>query len=77
MNDYFKSKRAMYIFALIRMDGLNRADTLGISDEMCRNKRKALTWYTRIKNIVEKKHDQDTNNAIEVLDRLYKNMIDY
>lgn len=77
MNDYFKSKRAMYIFALTRMDGPNRAGTLGISDEMYRNKRKALTWYTRIKNTVERKHDQDTIDAMKVLDRLYKNMTDY
>lgn len=77
MNEYFKSKRAMYIFALTRMDGPNRADALGISDEMYRNKRKALTWHTRIKNVVERKHDQDTIDAMKVLDRLYKNMTDY
>ena len=75
MVEYFVNKRAMYIFALTKLDGKNRCDSLGISIEMYRSQRKATTWYKRIKDVLEERIDEDTRNAMVILDNLYNNMI--
>ena len=49
---YFKSKQHRYIFALIELDGENRAKILEITRELYHDKNNAKVWRDKILNLI-------------------------
>lgn len=65
---YFKDEAAYYEFVLLHLDGEIRMKLLGISKFNFSNKQYATKWYKSILEYIR------SDEAIEVLNTLYKNM---
>lgn len=50
--NFFKSKQAEYLFYLTKLEGKQRNNLLGLTDEHYENKEVAKKWYKEIANYV-------------------------
>ena len=64
-NEFFKSKQAEYLFYLTKLEGKQRNNLLGLTDEHYENKEVAKKWYKEIANYV---HPDKTGNKIAFLE---------
>jgi len=72
---YFISESTKTIFGLVKLEGKQQLDFLGIDFEHYSNKKLAKEWYTETKRkIVGSKHPK-LDEALEKLEILYKEMI--
>jgi hypothetical protein len=67
----FVSETAEYVFYLTKLDGEQRNDALGITDEVLEDKAKAKIWY---KKIAQKVHPDKggSDHAFTVLREIYE-----
>ena len=75
---YFISKQHRYIFALIELDGENRAKILGITKELYHEKQKAKAWRD---NLIKLIHPdicaiEGSDKAVAKLNELYSRMVE-
>lgn len=75
---YFKSKRHRYIFALLELDGKNRTEIIGITNEMYHDKNKAKKWRDElVKQIHPDVCSVDgAEAAVAKVNELYSRMIE-
>lgn len=72
---YFISETTRIIFGLVKLEGKQQLDFLGVDFEHYSNKKLAKEWYTETKRkIVGSKHPK-LDEALEKLEILYKGMI--
>lgn len=72
---YFISESTRIIFGLVKLEGKQQLDFLGIDFEHYSDKKLAEKWYTETKRkIVGSKHPK-LEIAFENLEKLYKGMI--
>lgn len=72
---YFISETTRIIFGLVKLEGKQQLDFLGVDFEHYSNKKLAKEWYTETKRkIVGSKHPK-LDEALEKLKILYKGMI--
>jgi DnaJ-class molecular chaperone len=66
----FVSETAEYVFYLTKLDGKQRNDALGITDEVYEDKVQARIWYEKI---AEKVHPDKggSEHAFKVLNEIY------
>ena len=76
--EYFKSSKALLIFALVYMDGPSRADMLEMNCDLYYDANDAYSWYESIKRIIVSDPTifKDERLALHNLDMFYSNMID-
>ena len=72
---FFKSKQDEYIFYLTKLDGKQRNQLLGLTDEHYENKELAKKWYKEISNYVHPDKNGD-ENAFHILKNLYDILIE-
>jgi hypothetical protein len=76
--DYFVSKEAFLIFVLLHVDGENRAELLGIKEEMYESLTKAKKWRNEMVKLLHSdrcKHlsaDEATSKVNEIFSRMKK-----
>lgn len=79
---YFKSVRDMYGFALLKMNGRDRADFLKMRAHLYNNTEAATKWRNNIAEILQDDtvptdfSEKEIQKAIEKLDSFYRIMID-
>lgn len=71
---YFISESTKTIFGLVKLEGKQQLDLLGINYEHYSNKRLAKKWYTEIKEKIANSNHPKLDEAMEVLEKLYKGM---
>lgn len=71
---YFKDEETKYIFCLVELEGKVQLNFLGINYSHYCNKKKAMAWYNKIKNIIENSAHPKLNEAMQSLEKLYKGM---
>lgn len=77
-DDYFHSKEAFLIFVLLYMDGEQRANFLGINEEIYESKDKAKEWRNTLVKLLHSdrcKHlsaDEATAKVNEIYSRMKK-----
>lgn len=71
----FVSETAEYVYYLTKLDGKQRNDALGITDEIYDDKALAKKWY---KKIAQKVHQDKggSDHAFRVLSEIYKVLVD-
>lgn len=74
-DDYFKSDRLKYIFALTHMEGQQRNKIIELTDDLYENKDEAKKWYRRIAKKIHPDLNRDcqiqAENAMKELEILY------
>jgi hypothetical protein len=71
----FISRQAEVIFYLTKLEGKQRNDALGMSDEIYEDLEKAKEWYRDMRGLVHPDTGGDAN-AFAILTKLYKVAID-
>lgn len=72
---YFISEETRIIFGLVKLNGKQQLDFLGVDFEHYSNRELAKSWYTETKEkIADSKHPK-LDVALENLEKLYKGMI--
>ena len=72
---YFISESTKTIFGLVKLEGKQQLDLLGINYEHYSNKRLAKKWYTEIKEKIANRKHPKLDIALKNLEKLYKGMI--
>ena len=72
---YFISESTKTIFGLVKLEGKQQLDLLGINYEHYSNKRLAKKWYTEIKEKIANSKHPKLDIALKNLEKLYKEMI--
>jgi len=62
---FFKSKSSEYIFYLTRLEGKQRNDLLGITDECYENETEALAWYANVFQYV--KNNEEAKEELSLI----------
>lgn len=71
----FVSKTAEYNYILTKLDGNQRHDLLGITDEMYENKEKAKKWFHEIAQYIHPdKSSDNSSEAFNTLGKIYERM---
>lgn len=75
---YFKSKEHRYIFALIELDGENRAKILEITRELYDDKNSAKVWRDKILKLIHPDicTIDGSDKAVAKLNELYARMVE-
>jgi len=74
-SEFFKSKQAEYLFYLTKLEGKQRNDLLGLTDEHYENKELAKKWYRKIAHDIHP--DKGGNNeAFNTLNKIYQILIE-
>ena len=71
---YFISESTKTIFGLVKLEGKQQLDLLGINYEHYSNKRLAKKWYTETKEKLKNTKHPKLYLALENLEKLYKGM---
>lgn len=71
---YFISEATKTIFGLVKLDGKQQLDFLGVGFEHYSNKKLAEQWYIETKNKIMGSKHPELNVALENLEKLYKGM---
>ena len=71
---YFKDEATKIIFALVKLEGNQQLDLLGIDQSHYLNREKAKQWYTETKEKIANSNHPKLDEAMEVLEKLYKGM---
>lgn len=71
---YFKNKEARLIFGLAELGGKQQLDLLGIDYGYYTDKKLAKEWYTETKEKIANSNHPKLDEAMEVLEKLYKGM---
>ena len=71
---YFKNEEARLIFGLAELKGKAQLDLLGIDPSYYLNRQKAKQWYTETKEKIANSNHPKLDEAMEVLEKLYKGM---
>lgn len=64
-DDYFKSERLRYIFALTHMEGEERNRIINLTDSLYENKDEAKKWYHRIAKKIHPDSNRDYQKHAE------------
>ena len=72
---YFISESTRIIFGLVKLEGKQQLDFLGVDFEHYSNKKLAKEWYTEIKEKIAGSKHPKLDVALEKLEILYKGMI--
>ncbi len=75
IDGFFKSKQDEYLFYLTKLDGKQRNQLLGLTDEHYENKKLAKEWYKGISHYVHPDKNGD-ENAFNTLKKLYDILIE-
>lgn len=75
IGDFFKSKQDKYLFYLTKLEGKQRNQLLGLTDEHYENKELAKKWYREISSYVHPDKNGDIN-AFHTLSNIYKVLIE-
>ena len=75
IDGFFKSKQDEYLFYLTKLDGKQRNQLLGLTDEHYENKKLAEEWYKGISHYVHPDKNGD-ENALNTLKKLYDILIE-
>lgn len=77
LNNFFHSKKFMFIYSLLHLDGISREKMLNIKESMYENKLEAKKWRDDIKNEIlsDTEHHPDSDRAIKKLESMYEVMI--
>lgn len=75
-HDGFISETEKYLFCLLKIDGRNRQNILGVSGIHYKNKGIAKKWYQRIAQKIhpDKCSDTRAKAAMEALEEMYREM---
>lgn len=73
--EYFKSRQAELLFYLKKLQGKQRNELLGITDEHYENKKLAQKWYREISKFVHP-DKQGCTEAFNVLTAIYNILIE-
>ena len=75
---YFKSEQHRYIFALIELDGENRAKILDITNDLYNDKDKARSWRDKIIKLIHPDvcSIEGTEKAMAKVNELYSRMVE-
>lgn len=71
---YFKDESTKIIFALVELQGKVQMDLLGIQRIHYINSDISKNWYEETKNKIANSNHPKLNEAMEVLEKLYKGM---
>ena len=71
---YFISEETRLIFGLAELEGKAQLDLLGIDPSYYLNRQKAKQWYTETKEKIANSNHPKLDEAMEVLEKLYKGM---
>ena len=71
---YFKNEEAKIIFCLVVLGGKPQMDLLGINRVHYSEKTVAKKWYTETKEKIANSNHPKLDEAMEVLEKLYKGM---
>ena len=71
---YFKNEEAKIIFALVELSGKIQMDLLGIKRIHYINRDISKNWYEETKNKIMNSNHPKLDEAMEVLEKLYKGM---
>lgn len=71
---YFKNEATRIIFGLVKLDGKQQLDFLGIDLEHYSNKKLANEWYTKTKENLRGSTHPKLEIALANLEKLYKGM---
>lgn len=74
--DYFKSEKDKILFLLLKVDGEQRNNLLGITDEMYDDKKLAKKWYKKLSLIVHPDRMNNNSDAFNELKELYQVITD-
>ena len=72
---YFISESTRIIFGLVKLNGKQQLDFLGVDFEHYSNKKLAEKWYTETKEKIANSKHPKLDVALENLEKLYKGMI--
>jgi len=75
IDGFFKSKQDEYLFYLTKLEGKQRNQLLGLTDEHYENKELAKKWYREISNYVHPDKNGD-ENAFHTLSNIYNILIE-
>ena len=75
IDGFFKSKQDEYLFYLTKLEGKQRNQLLGLTDEHYENKKLAKKWYKEISTYVHPDKNGD-ENAFSTLSNIYKILIE-
>lgn len=75
---YFKSKQHRYIFALVELDGENRAKILEITRELYNDKDKAKIWRDKLIKLIHPDNCpiEGSEKAMAKVNELYSRMVE-
>ncbi|CAN2327201.1 J domain-containing protein [Fusobacterium sp. oral taxon C10] len=71
---YFISNETRIIFGLVKLEGKQQLDFLGIDYEYYSNKKLANEWYTETKEKIAGSKHPKLETALANLEKLYKGM---
>lgn len=71
---YFISETTKIIFGLVKLEGKQQLDFLGIDYEHYSNKKLANEWYTETKEKISGSKHPKLETALANLEKLYKGM---
>lgn len=71
---YFISETTKTIFGLVKLEGKQQLDFLGIDYEHYSNKKLANEWYTETKEKISGSKHPKLETALANLEKLYKGM---
>lgn len=74
-SNFFKSKQAEYLFYLTKLEGKQRNNLLGLTDEHYENKQLANQWYREIAKYIHPDKNGDTQAFLE-LKKIYDVLIE-
>lgn len=72
---YFISESTRIIFSLVKLNGKQQLDFLGVDYGHYSNKELVKSWYTEIKEKIAGSKHPKLDVALENLEKLYKGMI--
>lgn len=72
---YFISESTRIIFGLVKLNGKQQLDFLGVDYGHYSDKKLAEKWYTETKEIMANSKHPKQDEALENLEKLYKGMI--
>ena len=77
VNNFFHSKKFMFIYSLLYLSGSEREKNLNIKESMYENKLEAKKWRDDVKNEIlsDTEHHPDSDRAIKKLESMYEVMI--
>jgi hypothetical protein len=74
MEKFFTSKAAMFVFALIHLDGAERLKLLGVEKKHYFKKATAQNWASKLKNELAQYTGEEKQTALDKVDYLLADM---